>query len=115
MKCPDPEWYVYCENSNAKTIEKFNVFHSYRFMDCCKKAFKKYSKDIDKLKKEIESSALYSFWSKCEYEIVLTSWISSNKDFKDVRIDVYEQLMLNWNAFIQYTLDHKAFFLRRDK
>jgi len=119
MKCPDPEWYVYCENFNAKTIDKFNVFHSYNFLEGCKKAFKQYSKDkdLEKLKKEINGWAMYSFWSKSEYEVIITGWPSMSEKwkFKDIKIDVYDQLKLNWDSFIQYTIDHKAFFLRKDK
>ena len=117
MKCPDPEWYVYCENFNGKTIEKFNVFHSYNFLNGCKKAFKKYSKDIEKLKEEIRTWAMYSFWSKSEYEVIITAWppMPEEWNFKDIKIDIYDQLMLNWDSFVQYTLDHKAFFLRRTK
>ena len=119
MKCPDPEWYVYCESFNNKTIEKYNVFQSYNFSEGCKKSFKQYSKDkdLEKLKNEIESWARYSFWSKSEYEVIVTSWPPKpeNWNFKDIKIDIYDQLTLNWDSFLQYTLDHKAFFLRRTK
>ena len=118
-KCADPEWYVYVDNSNKRTIEKFNVFHSHNFLDGCKQAFKKYRKpeELNKLKDEIKSLAMYSFWSKCEYEIIITSWPPANPklNFKDIKVDVYDQLMLNWDSFITYTIGHRAYFLRKEK
>lgn len=112
-KTPNPEWYVYTEDYNANTIKKFNVFYSINFLDGCKRTFKKY-KDIKKIEEEIKAWARYSFWSKCEYEVVLNAF-TNKSDFQDVKIDVYDQLMLNWDSFFQYIMDHKAFFLRREK
>ena len=111
-----PEWYVYIEDVNAKEIKKYNVFRSYNFLEGCKKAFKKYNKpeQIEDLEKEVRSWAMYSFWSKCEYEIILSSW-PEREDFNEEKIDVYDQLCLNWNSFFKYTYEHKAFFLRREK
>lgn len=111
-KCPDPEWYVYIYDSNARKIKRYNVFHSFRFNKCCKDAFKKFRKteQIDELKKEIKSSAMYSFWSKYEYEIMLSGLPAETEE---QRIDVYDQLCMNWDAFFEYTFEHKAYFLRR--
>lgn len=115
-RCPDPEWYVYVQDINAREIEKFNVFRSYNFLNGCKKTFKKYQKDKvmtkDELSKEIKDWAMYSFWSKCEYEIVVSGWVSKGNERK---IDVYDQLNMNWDSFFQYVYDHKAFFLRKVK
>ena len=51
---------------------------------------------------------MYYFWSKCEYEILITTWFE-RKDFKDEKIDVYDQLQLNWNAFIDYIWKNKKY------
>ena len=108
-KTPDPIWHVYIIRNES--LEKFNVFQSVSFLEGLKKCFKKYKNDIEKLKQKIESCAIYSFWSKYEYEILISSEKSEDKKSK---IDVYNQLLLNWDAFVEYTLKHKAFFLRRN-
>ena len=112
-RTPDPEWNVYIDNVNSKQIQIFNVFHSMNFLKGCKNEFKRYQKhkDIELLEKEIKSWAMYAFWSKCEYEIVLSPWVSKSAPRK---IDVYDQLMLNWDSFFKYTFEHKAYFLRRE-
>ena len=55
--------------------------------------------------------------SKCEYEVVITSWppMPPERGFKDLKVDIYDQLELNWTAFFKYVLEHKAYFLRRNK
>lgn len=115
-KTPDPEWYVYVSDFNKREIKTFNVFHSYNFLRGCKECFKKYKlpQQRDELVNEIRSCASYSFWSKCEYETVITD-IFGRDGFQDKKIDVYQQLMLNWEPFIEYTIKHKAYFLRREK
>lgn len=41
----------------------------------------------------------YYFWSKCEWEIIICPWVGKADDIK---IDVYDQLMLNWDKFVDY-------------
>ena len=112
---PKPVWNVYIEDYNRREIKVFNVFNHYTFFENCKKEFRRYSrhKDIEKLEHEIKGWAMYCFWSKCEYEIVLTSW-PEKKDFKDMKIDIYDQLNLNWDSFFKYVMEHKADFLRKE-
>ena len=111
-KCPDPEWYTFIEDFNKKEIIIFNVFRSHNFLEGCKRTFKRF-KETERIEKEIKNWALYSFCSKFEYEIVITS-LSNSDNFNERKIDVYDQLMLNWDAFFKYVLEHKAYFLRRN-
>ena len=111
---PEPVWNVFIEDFNGKNIRVFNVFHHCTFVEQIKKEFRRYSKhkDIEKLEKEIRSWAMYCFWSKCEYEIILTSF-PERKGFKEAKVDVYRQLELNWKPFFKYIYENKAYFLRR--
>lgn len=82
----------------------------------------------DKFKNEVfapqlKSTLMYYFWSKCEYEIILTSWppyltAAQCKEIKEdkeevkysktvnlevaEKIDVYDQVINNWEPFIDY-------------
>lgn len=116
MAIHEPEWYVYMEDFNKKEIVTFNVFHSYTFIESCKKEFRKYQrdKDIARLENEIKGWAMYCFWSKCEYEIILAPWIN-REGFETKKIDIYDQLCLNWDSFFKYMMEHKADFLRKEK
>lgn len=50
---------------------------------------------------------MYWFWSKCEYEIVISPWVGRNKEEAEVKIDIYDQVMLNFNRFVDYCWSFK--------
>lgn len=45
-------------------------------------------------KKWIDGELKYQYWSRCEYEILLVKWPSSNLD-KAYKIDIYKQCQMN--------------------
>ncbi len=98
-------WYVYREDYNAKEIEAFNIFEHTRFKNEVidlindKRLTKKEFKD------EIRSLLFYYYAFKCEYEIVLTSFpyrIKDNALTIGKKVDIYQQVMLNFEQFINY-------------
>lgn len=60
------------------------------------------SKDefADGLKKYL----MYYMWSKCQYEIILSPWTGQEDDIK---IDVYDQIMMNFDRFVDYVWSFK--------
>ena len=91
------EWNVILFDPNERSFKSYNVFNNSTFYnDVCKMLEKKGLtwKDISHM---VDSFAAYSFRSRCEYELILDSWPHWGVDQK---IDVYYQLKLNWNAFI---------------
>lgn len=132
MSKPALEWNVFRENWNAKKIEKFNVFSHETFKKEVLEALEK-SKSKEELSKTVQSTAMYYFWAKCEYEIMLTSWPPSitKEEAKEIQLcveesearykhlprvfgvelavsskmDIYGQLLLNWDRFIDYLYD----------
>ena len=77
-----------------------------------KKALRKFNKmDFDSqlkfvFEKEVRSYLRYYFGSKCEWEIVVTTWPARLIDASELevsqKLDVYEQVMMNWQPFIEY-------------
>ena len=108
------EWYAYYHEWNGNKIEPFNVFDHGSFYDDCKKNARKNIHDYDAFCEQLRRDAMYRYWSKCEWEIVLAPWISRG-DTKEVKIDVYNQLRLNWDSFCKYTWEHGAELRRREK
>lgn len=100
-----PEWYAIIENVNAKRIEKYNIFNHAGFLNDCDKAWINHHKDSEngfsKFEKEVRSSLLYYFWSKCEWEILVYGF-PYYENFKPEKIDVFDQVMMNWDRFINY-------------
>ena len=123
------EWYVYRYDFNKREIVPFNVFRRADFkedveeIDIKNISYKDFKNQLDRL-------TLYYFRSKCEYEIVITSWppfitkedaykmmnqfekdskrygrealvVNANLEVGE-KIDIYKQLHLNWDAFCDY-------------
>ena len=40
----------------------------------------------------VKNEALYRFWSRCEYEIIIHGWPKQRQSYK---MDVYEQIIMN--------------------
>ena len=98
------KWMVYIYNINSRRIEKYNVFDHYRFREDCDKARRKYRADFKEFEKEVRTSLRYYFWSKIEWELNLTGLFSCEKDKEEEKkIDVYDQVELNWEQFINYS------------
>lgn len=93
------EWYVYYYNCNGKRIEKYNVFEHGSFkkeFDLLLELGLSKEEFSDKLKRIL----MYYFWSKCEWETVLKPWVGD--DSVEEKIDVFDQVMLNWDKFVDY-------------
>lgn len=94
-----PTWNVFIVDDEVK---QFNIFdHSHFFKECCK-AFAECKHDKDVFAKMVESELRYWYWSKCEWELIISGFVRNNIERK---IDVYEQVMLNWDRFIDYLWD----------
>lgn len=99
------EWNVYRENFNKKQIEVFNIFHHESFAIDCELASKE-CMTKEEFKKRVKNSLMYYFWSKCEYEIILSDWPPS-KCFNEEKVSVYDQVMINFDRFIDYLWEFK--------
>lgn len=97
-------WYVYRENYNTKEIEIFNIFEHTRFKnEVISLINNKLTKE--EFKEKIRSLLFYYYAFKCEYEVVLTSFpyhIKDNNLTVGRKIDIYQQVMLNFEQFINY-------------
>lgn len=128
------EWNVYRHNFNEKEIKIFNLFDHSRFLEDVKKSLKK-CKTKEEFTEELRRDLFYYFGTKCEYEVVITSWVphitmseldrlntEREKTMKEYnrepyrlyinpevgeKVDVYSQVRLNWNVFVDYVWSHK--------
>lgn len=98
MKYKDKPFYVIVYNVNSNDFEKYNVM-TY-FIDCYKDAKKK--KSEPKTKGEflefVKSKSMYMYWSRCEWEILCSSWPC--EDVKK-KIDVHYQIMNNIDLVVE--------------
>ena len=98
------KWFVFVEDINKKRIKVYNIFEHKDFMEDCDDAWKDYKNehhDFSKFQKDIDSVLMYYFWCKCEWEMVLSNFPPSDS-FQKKKIDVYQQVKINWDKFIDY-------------
>ena len=106
------EWNVWVGNFNTRKIAPYNIFNHYRFLEDCKKAYDKYGRgrtpDRGMFFEEVQSSLMYYFWSKCEWEVTMNHWPPFKDNEGEIKIDAYDQIKANWAAFCDYLWEHRS-------
>lgn len=69
-------WYALTFNMNTDKLESFDIFRNIVFCECVSDAIKKNGKTRDELKRDIRRACMYEFWSRCEYESVISPLIN---------------------------------------
>ena len=97
-------WNVYNQNFNAREIEVINLFDKFDIDDFIKLFKKRYKnkeqQTIENFKSELKNQLMYRFWSRCEWEVIITAWPPDDK--VSIKVDVYEQIMNNFDVFCDY-------------
>ncbi len=102
------EWNVFVGNFNDKRIEEHNVFEHTGLMADLRKAARKYrDRERDLFEEQMEKDLKYYYWSKCEWETIISHW-PPRADARDEKVDVYDQVMVNWDRFRDYVWSHRA-------
>lgn len=92
------KWNVFYHNSNSDTICVYNIFDHAGFRKDAEEAIEKCKTKGD-LSIVIKLSLAHYFWKKCEWEVVVTAWSGGEANTK---IDIFDQVVNNWSAFIDY-------------
>ena len=113
-------WNVLFEDFNKKEIVYYDIFKGGYFEEVARE-LKKKTGNKKVFTEKFRLKLMSQFWARSEYEVVVTSWppyISKEELDKlkqeDVKyrtnvnltvgrkIDIYEQLQMNWQQFIDY-------------
>ena len=92
------EWNVWCNELNTNKIKPFNIFNHCSFNKAVTDIFSK-RLHMDEFEEMIDKEAMYYFWCKAEYEVMIGGPFERGEKTK---IDIYSQLKLNWDRFIDY-------------
>lgn len=93
------QWNVFRYDINKKEICVWNIFEHYNFAEEVAAHLKKCDTK-EAFEKELRSSLMYYFWSKAEYEVIVSDW--PHTDSSEVKVDIYQQVMNNWDIFLDY-------------
>lgn len=102
------EWNVYVGDFNARTVRSYNVFDHGGFVDDLKKASRKHGEDRGAFEEEMRRSLMYWYWSKCEWEVVVSHWPPLDDGKGDIKVDVFDQVWMNWRLFCDYVWEHRG-------
>lgn len=97
------EWNVFRFDPNDKKFISYNILSHYRFRKDLHELWPR-AETKEVFAKEVEISLRCYFWSRCEHELVLTPWVVNGKEKK---IDIYDQVKLNFDAFINYIWERR--------
>lgn len=98
------KWYVLNYDFNGKKVENFNIFRSVRFVEGVQDLLEHYITFEDFVEK-LESELRYAFWSKREYEILVSDAFETDLN-KYEKIDVYSQVKPNVRILAKYIIDN---------
>lgn len=118
-------WKVLYHNINTKEIEYYDIFKG-GWLEKVAREIMNTASNFEEWKESFQKKLMYQFWSRAEYEIIVTSWPSSisaeeldrmNQEIKNhyktsklininlsvaEKIDIYSQIMANWEPFTYY-------------
>lgn len=132
-------WNVFNECNGE--ICPLNIFeYNYKFLEDLLTAKRKYKDNFKEFAEYVRKSLQYYYWSKSEYETVITTWppyitseelnrLNKEKHEREIRhrpfyreavnidtrykIDIYTQIMLNWDRFIDYIWNNKHLLTKK--
>lgn len=86
---------------NSDNIEYYDIMPF--LIDSYKKIKKNKPKTFDEIKEFIINESRYRFWSRCEYEVIITGW---PKQKREVKIDIFNQIMKNIDVITTHFMSH---------
>ena len=111
MKKPTFTWKVWIWSFNQDELMPYDV--GCRFVDeVDSDRLSSLPRSYAELEDYLRSKACYYFWSKCEYEMIVTGWPQQKNEAK---IDVCTQLRLNWDRFVKAFWDevYEPYYLKK--
>lgn len=83
-------------NFNTKKFEPYDIMPHLvdRYREVKKSKTFKTPATFKEFKEFVRKESMYQWWSRCEYEILLYHWPSSEND-TGYKMDIYEQIMMN--------------------
>ena len=103
MKKPILEWNVLLHDFNSSKIRKYNVLNDDYIINSIKKAIKKQEiKNYAEFKEFIARKFMAQYWSRTEYEILVSGLFDIDKAEK---IDVWYQIEMNLDNIAEYMIN----------
>ena len=112
----DMYWYVTLEDINSRQFKQYNVL---QYRESFIKGLKKKVTSKEEFAKKLRSEMMYHFWSRCEYEVILSNedgriimspWLPCER--YDYTLDVTDREDFDWVGFFHKKIES---FRRKDR
>lgn len=104
------EWNVWVGDFNSRKIKQYNIFRHGGFYEDCQRAYKKYghgkTEDREAFLEQVRRGMMFCYWSKCEWEVIINHW-PPHSDEEAIKVDVYDQVTMNWDRFADYIWENR--------
>ena len=112
-------WNVLISDTNTRRIEPYNVLSHRDLVDSMAKVVRRLSRDREHTEdekkmifsEELRKYMMCYFWSKCEWEVLVSDWVRPDY-VKAEKIDVYDQVRIHWDHFVDYCWENRKEFTR---
>lgn len=94
-------FYVLNWDFNTDSLEEYDVLPYFRrcYNDLNKN---KRPSTVDEWKEFVKSKGMYMFWSRCQYEIIVTGWPQQKNEAK---VDVWRQINMNLDVIVKILME----------
>lgn len=96
-----PSWKVLHYDFNSGKVEFYDILSHGALLDDVRQARKDHPDDDVLFMDDVRTFLRYYFWSRCEHEI-LVSGMHPKKGEEPSKVDVFDQVDANWDAFCAY-------------
>lgn len=93
-------WLVWRYDYNKREIVKWNIFKHHSFYISIIENLGTNHNSKELFEEQLEKDLRYYFWCRAEYEVIIVPWCDNSENGK--KTDIYEQIKLNWNNFVDY-------------
>ena len=108
------KWNVIVEDLNRRCFVTYNIFDHGRFADDCADDLKEAERSQnpsdakDLFFDRVRRNLAYYFQHKAEWEIMIYPLIPSKYYSLSKKMDVYSQVMMNEDLFLNYVWEHRG-------
>ena len=89
-------FYVLNWDFNSDNLVEYDILPYFR--ECYNNLNKnKRPETIDEWKEFVKNKGMYQYWSRCEYEIIITGWPQQKRK---VKVDVWKQIKMNIDVIV---------------
>lgn len=101
-KIKNLHWYFIGRDINRKEIIHQDLFDSISFCEDVSEIIRNKGLTRKEFKAKVRSALLYTFWSRCEYEVI----VSDLFDKDETKIDAFWQVEPNLDVLVDYIINN---------